>query len=388
MRILITQRKLVHWGGSEMFTIELVKALRQRDHEVVVFCPQPGDLAKVIYPCGGAVKSRLDDIPWQPDIIHGQHHLQAAAALSYFADVPAIYYCHGWEPWVEKVPLHPRIRNYVMMCEWLVAPTAAALDIPRDRITTIPNFVNTKRFSEVRTPPDRPRRALLFGKGGFTADERLRLERACSEAGMSLDKIGYQYGNPQERPEAFLQEYDLVFAIGRCAMEAIACGCAVIPIIPKQGGELVTPENFDAWIFSNFSPVYGNSAVQIHAEWLQRELSKYSRDSVGKVTARLRAEHDLSGGVDKIEEIYLRSIDDYRANKSDPTREFAPYLERLSLEVDDMWEESRRAEQHRRKIKELERQLLSIRSSVAWKLYRPFRFIGSLFSQRTQNDGH
>ena len=46
MRILITQRKLVQWGGSEMFTIELVKALRQRGHEVVVFCPQPGDSQK------------------------------------------------------------------------------------------------------------------------------------------------------------------------------------------------------------------------------------------------------------------------------------------------------------------------------------------------------
>jgi len=116
-------------------------------------------------------------------------------------------------------------------------------------------------------------------------------------------------------------------------------------------------------------------------------LSKYSRDSVGKVTVRLRAEHDLSRGVDKIEEIYLRTLDDYRANKSDPAQEFAPYLERLSSEVDDMWEESRRAEQHRRKIKELEQQLLSIRSSVAWKLYRPFRLIGSLFSQRPPNEG-
>jgi hypothetical protein len=31
------------------------------------------------------------------------------------------------------------------------------------RITAIPNFVNTKRFSTVRKPPARPRRALLFG---------------------------------------------------------------------------------------------------------------------------------------------------------------------------------------------------------------------------------
>jgi len=385
MRILITQRKLVRWGGSEVFTIELVKALRGRGHEVVVFCPRPGDLAKIIHPSGAAVKSRLADIPWPPDIIHGQHHLQAVAALSYFADVPAIYYCHGWEPWVAKVPLHPRIRNYVMMCEWLVSPTATALDIPRDRIMAIPNFVNTERFSEVRSPPDRPRRALLFGEVWFNADELLRLERACFEAGMSLDKIGYPYGNPQERPEAFLQDYDLVFAIGRCAMEAIACGCAVITIVPKQGGELVTPENFDAWIFSNFSPVYGNSAVQIHAEWLKKELSKYSPESTAKVTARLRAEHELCGAVDKIEKIYLRTLDDYGSNKSDPAREFAPYLENLSLEVDSMWEQSLNANQQ---VKQFQQELLSIRSSASWRIYRAFRIIGSLLSQRPPNKGH
>lgn len=360
-----------------MFTIELVRALRERGHEVVVFCPQPGDLANIIYPSGAAVKSRLADIPWQPDIIHGQHHLPTVAALSHFPQVPAIYYCHGWYPWVEKVPVHPRIRQYVMMCGWLVAPVATALDIPKDRITAIPNFVNTKRFSEVRCPPARPRRALLFGKSGLSADESLRLESACLEAGMSLDKIGYEYGNPQERPEAFLQDYDLVFAIGRCAMEAIACGCAVITIVSKQGGELVTPDNFDARIFSNFSPIYGDSAVQIHAEWLESELEKYSPDGTAKVTARLREEHNAHGTVDKIEGIYARAVDDYQMSPNDSAREFAPYLEWLSLEVDRMWEERLQAQQHRQRSEQLESELSAIRSTAAWKIYQRLRIIRS-----------
>jgi hypothetical protein len=405
MRVLITQRELIHRRGSEMFTVELAKALRGRGYEVVVFCPRVGELAQIIYPCGAEVKTRLADVPWVPDIVHGQHHLQTMAALSYFTLAPAIYYCHGWIPWVEQVPLHPRIRHYVMMCEWLVSPTAAALGIPKSQITVVPNFINAKRFSEVRRPPDRPTRALLFGKGGFSVDELTRLEQACSEAGMSLDKIGYPYKNPQERPEAFLQDYDLVFAIGRCAIEAIACGCAVIPIVPKLAGELVTPENYDAWAFSNFSPVYGNSAVQSQSEWLKKELSKYSPDSILRVTARLRSERDASSSIDKLAKVYTSALDEHRINKTEAAREFAPYLEKLSFEVDGIWERSRRVEKQAkeierlkqelrsikrlkpelRSIKQLNKELRSIQSSAMWRLAKSFRRVRSLFQSVPRN---
>ena len=78
------------------------------------------------------------------------------AAIGYFLKVPAIYHCHGYFPWVEQVPLHPRIRTYVMMCQWMVGGLEPKFGIPRDRVEVMPNFVNIKRFSQVRTPPDRP----------------------------------------------------------------------------------------------------------------------------------------------------------------------------------------------------------------------------------------
>src|ERR1700704_7076978 len=133
MRILMTLRELIHRGGSEIFTVEVATELSKRGHEVAVFSPRVGDLAKIMYASGVWVKSRLAEIPWVPDVIHGQHHLQAIAALSYFLDVPAIYYCHGVTPWVEQVPSHPRIRNYVMMCQWMVTPVATEFGIPKDR---------------------------------------------------------------------------------------------------------------------------------------------------------------------------------------------------------------------------------------------------------------
>jgi hypothetical protein len=369
-----------------MFTIEVAKELSNRGHEVAVFCPRPGDLAKIIFPSGVWVKSRLSEIPWEPDIIHGQHHLQAIAALSYFVNVPAIYYCHGTKPWVEQVPLHSRIRNYVMMCEWMVSPTAMEFGVAQTRMTVIPNFVNMNRFSRVRTPSDRPHRALLFGNKGFGESELLRLERACSEQCISLDKVGYPYGNPQERPEAFLPDYDLVFAIGRCAVEAIACGCAVIPIVPGQAGELITMENFHDWVFSNFSPIYGTCATQIDGAWLRKELTKYSPTDLSKVSAKLRGEHDLRSAMTRLEAIYNETIDDYKNDKDPIAAEFAPYLEKMSLEVDMMWEREtstkRREARQEEKIERLSEQLRSIRSSTTWRLTKPIRIIGSILRRR------
>lgn len=42
MRILITQRALMNWAGSEMVTIEVANELSARGHEVAVFCPRTG----------------------------------------------------------------------------------------------------------------------------------------------------------------------------------------------------------------------------------------------------------------------------------------------------------------------------------------------------------
>src|SRR3984893_15564266 len=219
MKILITQRELISWGGSEMFTIEVANELRRRGHEVAVFCPRIGFPSSLMLPGGTWVKSRLSEIPWTPDVIHGQHHLQAMAALSYFLDAPAIYYCHGVVPWPEQAPIHARIRKYLVMCESMVPGLETADGISRDRIAVGPVFVNTKRFSKVRRPVARAERALSFGGSGFSSGELRRLEKACGERGISLEKIGYVYGNPIDRPEEFLPKFDLVFAIGPCAAE-------------------------------------------------------------------------------------------------------------------------------------------------------------------------
>jgi hypothetical protein len=339
---------------------------------VAVFCPRFGDLADILFPAGVWIKPRLAEIPWIPDIIHGQHHLQAMAAIACFPKVPAVYHCHGYFPWVEQVPVHPRIRAYVMMCQWMVRLIEPKFGIPRDRVVVVRNSVNTNRFSRVRTPPGRPRRAVLFSNAGLPANELAKLESGCRKEGLSLDKIGMVYGTQQPRPEIFLPDYDLVFAVGRSALEALACGCAVIPVIPGQAGHLITMENFEDWAHSNFSPRYYASAAQIDAQWLSGELRAYAPEIAAQVTAKVRGEHALSDAVDQLEKIYRGAIDDFDKDPGPDVAEFAPYLERMSLEVDSMWRELEQLRQYA--------QLMGRHQDRTWR-QRWGRFIGKLWDR-------
>ena len=72
MKVLMTQRALLNWGGTEIFTIEVANELSKRGHEVAVFCPRIGFPSTLMNPCGVWVKSRLSELPWEPDMIVSQ----------------------------------------------------------------------------------------------------------------------------------------------------------------------------------------------------------------------------------------------------------------------------------------------------------------------------
>jgi hypothetical protein len=301
MRILMTQRALEHWGGSEFVTIEVARELRARGHDVAVFSPRIGRPANLLAPLGICVRSKLSDIPWEPEI-------------------------------------HPRVLRYLVMCEWMAPRLGPEIGVSVDRVAVVPNFVNTSRFSEVRKAPEAPARALLFGGAGLDPAEMQHLEAICAHCGISLDRIGYTHGNPRENPEIFLQSYDLVFAIGKCAIEAMACGCAVIPLVPGLAGHLITPDNYEQWSFSNFSPRHFTAGTTLSAEWLKAELKQYSACKVAAVTEKVRATRSLLTTVDMLESIYKAAVAKYRSEvQPKAAREFADYLEKLSLEADTLW---------------------------------------------------
>ncbi|WP_134643068.1 glycosyltransferase [Pseudaestuariivita atlantica] len=336
MKILLTQRALEKYSGSELYTAEVARGLKARGHDVAVYCPRPGQIARLISSNGIVVADATDALPFVPDVIHGQHHLPLMAALARFEGVPAVHVWHGARPWVEEVPHHPRIVRRIVTSGRMRPLMAAEHGIPEDRIDLIPNTVDTDRFSHVRTVPDRPHSATLFGHGGFYAHELRMLEEACVANGLTLEKIGYPYNNPRPRPEYALPDFDMVFAIGRSALEAMACGCAVIPIVPQLAGTRITMDTLDDWAEANYSPRYYRSADRFDTAWLRGQIAAWDPVDIARVTQEVRRRFTFQAALDAFEASYARAVAD--AGTASGQGEFAGYLGWLAGEVNDMWE--------------------------------------------------
>jgi hypothetical protein len=268
---------------------------------------------------GVPVYRQIADLPFQPDVIHGQHYHDSLVAILSLPGVPAVYYCHGGTP-VETPPRHPRVFRYLAMSRTLRRRLLVELGLGEDQVEVVLNTVDLRRFSTVRTAPARPARALFYN--GFHTSKSPTLaaiRQACEQHGLSLNCAGRgEFGRLSHAP-AELPEYDLVFASGKSAIDAMACGCAVIVLGRDSAGPLVTPGNFDALRTVNFS-IAANCPPPTVA-MVAAELAKYDPVDTGEVTRRTRSECGLDQTIDSLETLYRQVTAEYRHHQVDEARE-------------------------------------------------------------------
>ena len=156
MRILITNNTLAVRAGSELFVRDLAMALVRRGHDPMVFSTVLGDVADELRRATIPVLDDLRDLKVVPDVIHGQHHLDAMAAFLRFPDVPAVLVCHGWLPWEEAPVSFPSILRYVAVDDLCRERLLAEGGIPPKKIQVIRNFVDLERFRRRPPLPARP----------------------------------------------------------------------------------------------------------------------------------------------------------------------------------------------------------------------------------------
>ncbi len=318
MRVLLTNNTLKHHAGSEMYIKDLAAALVRRGHSPVAYSQELGPVAEKLRAAAVPVIDDLNELTDPPDVIHGHHHLETMAALLRFRGVPAVFVCHGWVPWEESPPWHPRIRHYVAVSE-LLADHLSASGIPSGRVEVLPNAVDLSRFRPRSTLPPVPQRALVFDNYA-TEDTSLPLvRRVCGDLGIGLDVVGLGVGNETSTPETLLPRYDLVFASGRGALEALAVGCAVVACNRTSLGGLVTTKDLERMRRLNF----GFRLLQnpLTEEDLRREIERYDRSDVAAVTDTVRATAGVDTLVDRFEAIYRDAVADQRADPPGPEQE-------------------------------------------------------------------
>ena len=311
LRILITNNTLANRAGSELYVRDIATALLARGHTPIAFTTLIGEIGQELRQATIPVIDDLDALAAPPDIIHGQHHLETMMALLRFPEAPAIYVCHGWLPWEESPPRFPRIMRYIAVDDTCRDRLLYEGAIPGDRVEVLLNFVDLNRFKPRGPLPPNPRRALIFSNYVSESPYLAAVREACAEAGIELDVIGASAGNATPRPEDSLGKYDLVFAQGRSALEALAVGAAVVLCGMTGVGRMVTTTELDSLRRLNF----GIRALQqpISPQIIEQELARYNPADAAAVSERIRATAGRDAVVSELIELYQSVIAEHRA---------------------------------------------------------------------------
>ena len=298
VRVLITNLSLWYRSGTELYTRDLAIGLARRGHSPVVFSTQLGAVADELRRATIPVVDDLAAIGATPHVIHAHHTLETMAAALRFPRAPVLFVCHDAKAWHDAPPPLPQIRHWVAVDRACRDRLVLQHGIPEDRVRVLPNAVDLNRFRRRSPLPDRPRRALLFNN--YAGESVLReVQEACDARGITLDTLGHFLGDKHPAPEAILPHYDLVFAKGRSALEAVAVGAAVIVCDPRGCGPLVTTDCLDELRFSGrmlFDPV--------RSEILLSQIDRYDAGAAAEATQRVRAECGLEPLLDGIESLY------------------------------------------------------------------------------------
>jgi hypothetical protein len=327
LTVLLTNYELRQRAGTQLYLRDVALGLLRRGHRPVVYSPVLGGVEWELTAATVPVVDDLSNITVTPDVIHGHHNHELMSALLRFPGVPAVRVCHGWMD--ERPQPFPRILRYVAvddttrdrcLCEWGIA---------EKRLEVLLNFVDLATFTMRPPLPARPSRALVFSN---TASGHVRAVReACAAADIAVDVAGLDSGNATAQPARVLREYDLVFAKARAAIEALACGAAVVLCDGAGVGPMVSMDNVQELRRLNF----GIRTLQdpIAAGGIARQIARYDPADARQVTGYIRATADAEAAIDRLIEIYGEVIAEHASRPPVPAgdefRAASLYLERL-----------------------------------------------------------
>jgi hypothetical protein len=380
--ILITNSFIRDWTGSELYVRDVAIELIKRGYKPIVYSPRIGELAEVLRRKSIPVVTDLNSMTDKPDLIHGQHHMETMTVLSQFPETPAVFFCHGWLPWEETPPFHPRLIRFVTVSDALRDRLVYECGIPAEKITTILNSVDLERFRPRPPLPAIPKRALVFNNLANEANILGIVRDACAHNGIVVDVMGYQSGHPSFHPEEQLGNYDIIFAVGRAAMEGLAVGAAVICCGLEGAGKMVTTQNLEGLRRNNFGIRVLNQSLT--TDILSAEIQNYDSLDALKVSQIVRATGGLSDMVDQILGVYTTTLNSWaNHHRQDPVMEgqaFSTYLKGISNKVYQIVDERNLAHERARilqaesdlaheRARVLQGELDIIKGRLTWRLY-------------------
>ena len=339
MNILITQHRLTDRGDSELYTLELAQRLIQQGHCVIVYCPRLGPLTDKFLEATIPVVDCLSSVENAPDIIHGQSGLETLTAMIRFAETPVVYVMHDWASPFDRPPLLARIRKYIAVEQTCFDRLTIKIGCPAERTTTLQPSVDLDIFWKRHPLPDQPKRALFYSddldQGPLTD-----LQAACDDQDIVLDRSATVLQDSDQPLETILPQYDLVFAHGRCAAEALAVGCAVVLCSKTKSGPMMSSKGVERFSRFNFGmrliPNNHSKGRLIHV------IKTYDAADAENTCVAVRETAASSQWISQLVEFYELAIDEYKSDqdfwtthaKIKETQQMAEFLAAWSKDVD------------------------------------------------------
>lgn len=362
LRVLITNNTLGNRAGSELYVRDLALALLRRGHLPVAYSSQLGDVAEELRRATIPVIDDLNALNIPPDVIHGQHHLDATTAMLHFPRVPALYICHGWLPWEEVPPVLPAIGRYLAVDDLCLERLLTTPGIPPERCEVLYNFVDLQRFKQRPALPERPRSALIFSNYAAGQPSLEAMRNACHRAGIvQVDVVGGGSGNAVKEPAQILGNYDLVFAKARAALEAMASGCAVVVADQVGLAGMVDSDNLAELRRLNFG-VRSMQRLPLDEETLLAQINRYDSQDARRVSDWIRQDADMERVVDRWLQIYTQLIEDSAEGDNAPSPQSqlqagAAYLRWLAPTIKKQYQTAHHAAQAQRNLAHVQGQV-------------------------------
>jgi Glycosyltransferase Family 4 len=286
MRVLIAGHWLDDIGGVQAYERDLAAWLLARGHSPVIYSAQLGEAARQLTRLTIPATDDLRAIAAPIDVIHGDNPLETMAALLHFPDTPALFVCHGWGDLARTTPHFPRILRYVAVDDTCADRLLLQEGVAPEKLSVLLNTVDVAAFRQRAPLPSKPRRAVVFGNTAHELTFLPVIRDACQRASIDIDVISGFAGTSVDHPELILGNYDLAFAKAKCAIEAMACGLAVILCDTTGMGGMVRHVEVDRLRRLNF----GVRALQkpLSAETILAELAEYDPDDARTVSNRIR----------------------------------------------------------------------------------------------------
>jgi len=212
VRVLLANHALVRIGGTETWTYEMAKALKDQGRDVTVYTFLHGPFSEQIEALDVPV---ISEPTGAYDVAFINH--RTCQGLLGKLDCRKVFTQHGPTHHMEQAM--PGGDVYVGVSEEVVA-TLAMRGIQADLVR---NGVDLRRFTPKKTSNSKPV-VLSLCKNVMGRD---MVKRACERAGYEFNSVHWN-DNPTYDVSPQMRDADIVVTYGRGAYEALACGKAVL----------------------------------------------------------------------------------------------------------------------------------------------------------------